>query len=41
MPTISFDPMVCLRPLALGAVLATGYFLLFGLLAIIKRLLGG
>jgi hypothetical protein len=33
--------MICLRPLALGAVLAGGYFLLFGLLAVIKRLLGG
>lgn len=37
----SLDPMVCVRPLAVGAVLAGGYFLLFGLLAIIKRLLGG
>ena len=41
LPIPSVDPMACLRPLAMGGAIAGAFFLLFGLLAIIKRLLGG
>lgn len=41
LPIPTIDPMACVRPLAVGGALAGAFFLLFGLLAIIKRLLGG
>jgi hypothetical protein len=41
LPTIDVDPMVCLRPLAIGAVITAAFFGLFALLAIIRRLLRG
>lgn len=41
LPSISVDPMACLRPLGLGAAAAGSLFLLFGLLALIRRLLRG
>ncbi len=39
-PTISLDATLCLRPLATGGGLVAGFFLLVGLLALIRRLLG-
>lgn len=40
LPSISLDPTLCLRPLGIGAALIAVFFLLMGLLAIIRRLLG-
>lgn len=41
LPIPTIDPTACLRPLILGGILSAGLFLVFGLLAIVKRLLGG
>ena len=43
LPALSLDlldPMRCLGPLAAGGVVAGGFFLLIGMLALIRRLLG-
>lgn len=39
-PSDLLDPMRCLSPLAAGGAAAAGFFLLMGMLALIRRLLG-